>query len=57
MVPVGVKSALGSAGRLFSDTIAKVVAPDGRELGIDEPGELWIKGPQCTLGYSNNAQA
>ncbi len=48
---------MGSAGRLISNTEAKVVAPDGKELGYDELGELWLRGPQITLGYTNNEQA
>lgn len=57
MHPPDMPAVLGSAGRIFSNTEAKIVRPDGKECGIDEPGELWIRGPQCTLGYANNEAA
>lgn len=57
MFPPGEVAAFGSAGRLISDTEAKVVNPEGKELGYDELGELWLRGPQITLGYTNNEQA
>ncbi|KZT00929.1 phenylacetyl-CoA ligase [Laetiporus sulphureus 93-53] len=47
----------GSAGQLISGTIAKVVRPDGTLAGVGEPGELWLKGGQITLGYHRNEQA
>lgn len=48
---------LGSAGRLVSDTEARIVTPEGKDCGLEEPGELWIRGRQNTLGYLNNKQA
>lgn len=57
MHPLRMRCVEGSAGRLVSDTEARIVSPDGKDCGIDEPGELWIRGPQNTLGYSNNQQA
>ncbi|PWN46142.1 acetyl-CoA synthetase-like protein [Ceraceosorus guamensis] len=57
MHPLDTKPVLGSAGRLISDTEAKVVTPEGKECAINERGELWIRAPQNTLGYFNNAQA
>jgi len=47
----------GSAGRIFSDTEARIVKPDGQDAAKGESGELWVRGPQITLGYLNNAQA
>ncbi|CAE6467638.1 unnamed protein product [Rhizoctonia solani] len=47
----------GSAGRILPNTIAKVVKTDGTLAGLDEPGELVVKGPQMALRYSNNEQA
>ncbi|PWN52704.1 acetyl-CoA synthetase-like protein [Violaceomyces palustris] len=57
MHPTGMPAVLGSAGRIFSNTEAKVVDSQGNEVGYDQPGELWVRGPQMTLGYSNNAKA
>lgn len=57
MFPTGERAVLGSAGRLISNTEAKVVNSEGKEVGYDELGELWLRGPQITLGYTNNEQA
>ncbi|TKY87628.1 hypothetical protein EX895_003209 [Sporisorium graminicola] len=57
MFPVGEAAVMGSAGRLISNTEAKVVDSQGKEVGYDELGELWLRGPQVTLGYTNNEQA
>ncbi|CDS00120.1 hypothetical protein [Sporisorium scitamineum] len=57
MFPIGEPAVMGSAGRLISNTEAKVVDSQGREVGYDELGELWLRGPQITLGYTNNEQA
>ena len=35
----------------MSGTIAKVVKPNGELAKFGEPGELYVKGPQVTLGY------
>ncbi|PPQ86677.1 hypothetical protein CVT25_006752 [Psilocybe cyanescens] len=45
---------VGSGGRLISGTTAKVVKSDGTIAGTGEPGELWVKGNQITLGYYKN---
>lgn len=47
----------GSAGRILTNTIAKVVKSDGTLAGYDEPGELVVSGPQMALRYANNEQA
>jgi long-subunit acyl-CoA synthetase (AMP-forming) len=45
---------LGSVGTLAPGTSAKVVKRDGSLAGVGEPGELYVKGPQVTLGYYKN---
>jgi len=45
-------------GTLVASTVAKIVHPDtGKECGLDEPGEVWAKGPQIVMGYLNNPKA
>jgi acyl-CoA synthetase (AMP-forming)/AMP-acid ligase II len=48
----------GSIGVLVSNTEVRVVDPDtGEDLDVNEPGELWIRGPQIMKGYLNNPEA
>ncbi|CAD6887216.1 unnamed protein product [Tilletia laevis] len=44
----------GSAGVLIPNTQARIVRPDGSDAGPDEPGELWVRGPQVSMGYLEN---
>ncbi|KAI9493745.1 4-coumarate-CoA ligase 2 [Zychaea mexicana] len=46
-----------SIGRLAPMMKAKIVDLDGNALGINEPGELCVKGPNVMLGYKGNAEA
>lgn len=55
--PIGIKPVLGSAGRLFPDVKAKVVNAEGKAVGVDGTGELWLQTPTMTLGYLNNQKA
>ncbi|KZT67099.1 acetyl-CoA synthetase-like protein [Daedalea quercina L-15889] len=47
----------GSAGRLLPGVRAKVIDPDGKLLGYEQPGQLVVWSPANALGYLNNAQA
>ncbi|KAF0464768.1 acetyl-CoA synthetase-like protein [Gigaspora margarita] len=47
----------GYAGILVPNMKAKILSEDRRELGYNEPGELWIHGPNIMKGYLNNKEA
>jgi acyl-CoA synthetase (AMP-forming)/AMP-acid ligase II len=48
----------GSAGLLIPNTECKVMDPtSGAELGSNEEGELWVRGPQVMKGYLKNPAA
>ena len=45
-------------GSIVSNTEVKIIDPDsGKEMGLDQPGEIWAKGPQIVMGYLNNDKA
>jgi 4-coumarate--CoA ligase len=47
-----------SVGLNPPNTELRIVHPaSGEDLGVDEDGELWIRGPQVMKGYHNNPQA
>jgi acyl-CoA synthetase (AMP-forming)/AMP-acid ligase II len=48
----------GSVGRAMPSTELRVVDPaTGADLGPDEPGELWVRGPQTMAGYLHRPDA
>ena len=47
----------GSSGVTLPNTECRIVDPEGNDLGLDEDGELWIRGPQVMKGYLNNEEA
>jgi acyl-CoA synthetase (AMP-forming)/AMP-acid ligase II len=48
----------GSVGRAMPSTQLRVVDPDsGADLGPDERGELWVRGPQVMAGYLGRPDA
>ncbi|KAH0489406.1 hypothetical protein TgHK011_009838 [Trichoderma gracile] len=48
---------LGSVGRLLPNCECKLLDDEGREVGVGEPGELFIRGPNVCLGYWRNEEA
>ena len=53
---IGTKK-IGSVGLPFPDTEVKIIDIDtGNELGIGEPGEILIRGPQVTNEYHNKPE-
>ena len=55
--PYGVNDETGSVGQLNPNCKAKLVSDEGKELGIDEEGELLVNGPNVMMGYLNNPEA
>jgi acyl-CoA synthetase (AMP-forming)/AMP-acid ligase II len=48
----------GKIGPLMPCTEGRIVDPEtGRDLGVGEAGELWVRGPQVMKGYLNNPEA
>lgn len=48
----------GSVGVTAPSTESRIVDPaTGADLGIDEEGELWVRGPQVMVGYLDNPTA
>ncbi len=48
----------GAVGEALQGTECRIVDPDtGADLGVGQPGELRVRGPQVMLGYLNNPAA
>ncbi|KAF8850670.1 4-coumarate-CoA ligase [Acephala macrosclerotiorum] len=57
MVPGGVDDGSGSVGQLLPNTECRLRDDDGKDVGVGERGEIWIRGPQVCLGYWRNEEA
>jgi long-chain acyl-CoA synthetase len=51
--PLNLTSFNGSVGLPIPSTNISIRNEDGQELSFDQPGELWVKGPQVMKGYWN----
>ena len=54
--PLNAKEFSGSIGLPISSTLVQIKNDGGEDLGIDQPGELCVKGPQVTQGYWNKPE-
>ena len=53
----GYKSVDESVGLLVPGLQARIIREDGTDGGVEEPGELWVKGDSISPGYFNDEQA
>lgn len=53
----GYNGRAGSSGVTVANTQSRIIDDAGNDLGVDEEGELLVKGPQVMLGYLNNEAA
>jgi long-chain acyl-CoA synthetase len=54
--PVDIKAYNGMIGLPISSTEVDIRDLDGKSLGLNETGELWIRGPQVMKGYWNRPE-
>jgi 4-coumarate--CoA ligase len=58
MMPGLIKDLTGSIGYLLPNTEAKLIDEEGKEVtNENEPGEVWLRGPQMLLEYWRNPEA
>jgi fatty-acyl-CoA synthase len=50
-------SKAGSVGKPALHTEIRIVDPAGNDVGVDEVGELWVRGPNVTPGYWERPEA
>ncbi|MFA3760897.1 long-chain-fatty-acid--CoA ligase FadD [Yersinia sp. 2544 StPb PI] len=55
--PYDLKHYSGSIGLPVPSTDVRLVDDEGNEVGLGEPGELWVRGPQVMLGYWQRPEA
>jgi O-succinylbenzoic acid--CoA ligase len=51
--PSGTYGPMRSVGRLFAPNEIQIRDEDGEPLGVNNSGEIWLKGPQVFDGYLN----
>ncbi len=55
--PLTISEFTGKIGLPIPSTYVQIKDQEGRDLGIDQEGELCVKGPQVTSGYWNRPDA
>jgi 4-coumarate--CoA ligase len=56
-VPGGIVDDSGSVGMLYPNMKATILNENGTEVGLKEPGELLLRGPNVCLRYWRNEKA
>lgn len=56
VMPFSSRKFTGKVGLPLPSTEVKICDENGQELGINEIGELWVKGPQVMRGYWNDPE-
>jgi acyl-CoA synthetase (AMP-forming)/AMP-acid ligase II len=46
-----------TGGTIVASTEVMILDEEGKELGLNQPGEIFARGPQITMGYLNNEKA